>query len=66
MGMQPDDPLPISVQRLAATTFISDVVTMPAVPPLIAAARKRGCPTMTGTGMFQAMRNCIVDFYLNL
>ena len=66
MGMQPGDPLPISVQRLAATTFISDVVTMPAVPPLIAAARKRGCPTMTGTGMFQAMRNCIVDFYLNL
>ena len=51
MGMQPGDPLPISVQRLAATTFISDVVTMPAVPPLIAAARKRGCPTMTGTGM---------------
>lgn len=64
MGMRPDDPLPIDVQRLAASTFVGDVVTVPAVPPLIEAARARGCRTMTGTGMFEAVRACIVDFYL--
>ena len=51
-------------QRLDAATFVSDVVTVPAVPPLIAQARARGCGTMTGTGMFDGVRECIVDFYM--
>lgn len=65
MGMQPGDPLPIEVEKLCASTFVGDVVTLPAVPPLIAAARARGCRTMTGAGMFEAVRDLIVDFYLN-
>jgi shikimate dehydrogenase len=64
MGMKPDDPLPVDVSRLASTTFVSDVVTQPAVPALIAAARERGCRTLTGIGMFEAVRDCMVDFYL--
>jgi shikimate dehydrogenase len=64
MGMRADDPLPVDVSRLAATTFVSDVVTQPAVPALISAARARGCRTMTGIGMFEAVRDCIVAFYL--
>jgi shikimate dehydrogenase len=64
MGMRADDPLPLQVEHLAATTFVGDVVTVPAVPPLIVAARERGCPTFTGTGMFEAVRERIVDFYL--
>jgi shikimate dehydrogenase len=63
MGMQPGDPLPLQVDKLAATTFVGDVVTMPPVPPLIEAARARGCATMTGAGMFEAVRDRIVDFY---
>jgi shikimate dehydrogenase len=63
MGMQADDPLPVDVSCLAVSTFVSDVVTEPAVPALIAAARGRGCRTMTGNGMFAAVRDCIVDFY---
>jgi shikimate dehydrogenase len=63
MGMQPGDPLPLQVDKLAATTFVSDVVTMPPVPPLIEGARARGCATMTGIGMFEAVRDRIVDFY---
>jgi shikimate dehydrogenase len=64
MGMKPDDPLPVQVDKLAAATFVGDVVTMPAVPPLIAAARARGCATMTGAGMFEAVRDRMVEFFL--
>lgn len=65
MGMKPDDPLPIDVTKLAPGTFVGDVVTVPAVPPLIEAARARGCGTMTGAGMFEAVRDRLVDFYLD-
>lgn len=64
MGMKPDDPLPVQVDKLAPGTFVSDVVTVPAVPPLIEAARARGCGTMSGSGMFEAVRDRIIDFYL--
>lgn len=64
MGMRPEDPLPIDIRRLAATTFVSDVVTVPAVPPLIEQARQHGCGTMVGTTMFEAVRDRMVDFLL--
>jgi shikimate dehydrogenase len=35
------------------------------VPPLIEAARARGCRTMTGAGMFEAVRDRMVDFLLD-
>lgn len=62
MGMKPTDPLPIQVDRLSSSTFVGDVVTMPEVPPLIEAALARGCATMTGKGMFEAVRDRMVDF----
>lgn len=65
LGMTADDPLPIDVSRLSPSTFVSDVVTQPALPPLIEAARARGCATLTGIGMFEAVRDRIVDFYLD-
>jgi len=64
MGMRPSDPLPIQVGRLGADCFVGDVVTVPAVTPLIEAARARGCGTMTGTGMFEAVCERMVDFYV--
>jgi shikimate dehydrogenase len=64
MGMQASDPLPVDTSKLAAAAFVGDVVTVPAVPPLIEAARARGCGTMTGAGMFEAVRDRILDFYL--
>lgn len=64
MGMRPGDPLPVDVQQLRAATFVADVVTRPAVPPLIQAARDLGCRTSTGTDMFAAVAVLIVDFLL--
>ena len=65
MGMQPGDALPVDVEKLAAATFVGDVVTLPEVTPLMAAARARGCPTLTGIGMFEAVRDRIVDLLMS-
>ena len=43
---------------------VGDVVTVPAVPPLIERARAVGCRTMIGATMFEAVRNRMVDFLL--
>lgn len=35
--------------------FVADVITAPALTPLLAAARQAGCKTQTGGGMFDAV-----------
>lgn len=64
LGMRPDDPLPVDVALLSAGQFVSDVVTRPAVTPLIAAARAAGCGTMTGTAMFDAQAVLLADLLM--
>jgi shikimate dehydrogenase len=64
MGMKPDDPLPLQVGRLDAGAAVGDVVTVPAVPPLIEQARARGHVASTGSDMFAQVRVAIVDFLL--
>lgn len=64
-GMRPDDPLPIDVWRLSASTFIGDVVTKPPFTSFIEAARARGCATVTGTQMFERVCDRMVQFLLD-
>jgi len=64
LGMRAGDPLPVDVARLPATTFVGDVVTKPPLTPLIEAARARGCPTVTGTQMFERVCDRMVEFLL--
>jgi len=61
LGMREGDPYPVDVDRLVATQFVADAVTKPEIPPLIAAARARGCATMPGSGMFNAQAELLVD-----
>ncbi|GGF04247.1 shikimate dehydrogenase [Aliidongia dinghuensis] len=63
-GMRPGDPLPVDAGKLTPDTFVGCVITVPAVSPLIDAARRRGCPTSTGTEMYQALQSAMVDFLL--
>jgi len=65
-GMRPGDPLPVDPALLEEGAFVADVITMPEVTPLLAAARARGCGTATGGGMFQAQQVVIADFLLGL
>jgi shikimate dehydrogenase len=64
VGMREGDPLPVEVDRLAPTLFVGCVITVPAVTPLIASARARGCGTVTGSQMFAKVRDLMVDFLL--
>lgn len=64
-GMKPTDPLPIDVDRLTPEVFVGDVITAPAVTPMIEAARAKGCGTQTGLGMFAKVKDLIVDFLLD-
>jgi shikimate dehydrogenase len=63
-GMKTGDPLPIDVTNLAPTSFVGCVITAPAVPPLIEAARRLGCPTSTGTDMYNALQSSMLAFLL--
>ncbi len=63
-GMRAADPLPFDIGKLAADMFVGDVITRPAVTPLIAAARASGCMTQAGGGMFDAVSKLLVDFLL--
>lgn len=63
-GMRPGDPLPVDGDKITGEMFVGDVVTMPAVTPLLEIARSRGCKTQVGAGMFAAVCERMVDFLL--
>jgi shikimate dehydrogenase len=63
-GMRAGDPLPVQVERFSPGTFVSEVITVPAVTPLLEAARAQGLGTMTGVAMFEAVCERMVDFFL--
>ncbi len=64
VGMKEADPYPLDVSQLTSAMFVGCVITAPAVTSLIAAARAKGCATVTGTQMFGRVRDLMVDFLL--
>jgi shikimate dehydrogenase len=52
IGMQPDTGSPLRGDQLKKEMTVFDLVYTPPVTPLIAAARKAGCTTITGTEVF--------------
>lgn len=63
-GMQASDPSPVPLRHLNGEMFVADVITAPAVTPLVQAARDLGCKTQVGGGMFAAVCDLMVDFLL--
>lgn len=64
VGMKAGDPAPFLLERLNGAMFVGCVITVPAITPLIAAARALGCKTVTGADMFAQVRGLMVDFLL--
>ena len=64
VGMKEGDPHPIDSTRFTPQMFVGCVITAPAVPPMIAAAREAGCSTMVGADMFARVRDLMVQFLL--
>ena len=50
-GMVGEPPLDLDLERLPAEALVSDIVYIPRETPLLAAARRRGNPTVNGLGM---------------
>jgi shikimate dehydrogenase len=50
-GMAGEPPLDLSLAKLPANALVSDIIYIPRETPLLAAARKRGNPTVNGLGM---------------
>ena len=63
-GMAQADPLPLNTDSLQPAMTVACVITAPAVTPLIAAARAKGCNTVTGTQMFGQVRDLMLEFLL--
>lgn len=63
MGMRDGDPSPVRVESLTSDMVVGDVITAPAISPLIAAARSVGCRTVTGLEMFACVAKYMLDFY---
>lgn len=63
-GMRKGDPLPVELAKLAPSTYCGCVITKPDVSPFIEAARAAGCVTGTGTDMYLAQQEMIIDFLL--
>jgi shikimate dehydrogenase len=61
LGMREGDPLPVDVHNLRPSQFVADVITRPEISPLVAEARRLGCRTMPGTGMFDAQADLLCD-----
>jgi shikimate dehydrogenase len=51
MGMDEGDPLPLDVSKLAASTFVGEVVMRTEMTAFLTAARARGCAVQVGSDM---------------
>jgi len=51
LGIRPEDPLPVNLERVARGTVVADAVVYPRITPLLAAARARGCAIQPGAHM---------------
>jgi len=63
LGMHPDDPLPVDVDRVDPGCHVGDVVLSTDRTPLLVAAQERGCTVQPGSDMLFEMLPAIVDFF---
>ncbi|MGI4954379.1 MAG: shikimate dehydrogenase family protein [Janthinobacterium lividum] len=63
MGMNPGDPLPVAIERVAPGTFVGEVVMKEEFTPLLRAARDKGCPVQVGTDMLFEMIPAYLEFF---
>jgi shikimate dehydrogenase len=66
IGMAPDDPFPVRAERLEAIATVADLITRPAVTPLLELARQQGCKTVSGADMFAVQAGYMADILLGV
>jgi len=63
-GMRQGDALPVDTTGIDSRMFVGCVITAPEIPPLIEAARFKGCKTSTGADMFAQVRELMISFLM--
>ncbi len=63
LGMNPDDPMPVDVDRIAPAAFVGEVVMKEEFTPLLRAARDKGCMVQVGTDMLFEMIPAYLEFF---
>jgi shikimate dehydrogenase len=63
VGMS-DDRAPFDLSELSASTFVGDVVTAPSETLIIREAKKKGCKTLAGRQMYEAVQHLMLNFFL--
>jgi shikimate dehydrogenase len=63
-GTKSDDALPFSTDHLTSEMFVADMISRPALTPLLDAAQRAGCGTQTGAGVLEAELALTADFLL--
>ena len=64
IGMAPGDPLPVQAERLEAGATVADLITRPAMTPLLEIARRHGCRIASGADMFAVQAGYMADILL--
>ena len=62
-GMQADDLLPVPPDALREGLWVAEVIMAPAITPLLALARERGCHVHEGRHMLERQIGLMVDFF---
>ena len=63
MGMNAGDAMPMDVSRIAATTFVGEVVMKTEMTGFLAAAAERGCRVQIGTDMLFEQIPAYLEFF---
>jgi len=63
LGMNDGDPLPLDVTRLAAGTFVGEVVMKDEMTPFLKEAAARGCPFQIGSDMLFEQIPAYLEFF---
>jgi shikimate dehydrogenase len=63
MGMNEGDALPVDVSRLAASTFVGEVVMKSQTTAFLAAAQARGCAVQVGSDMLFEQIPAYLEFF---
>ena len=63
LGMNPGDPMPMDMSRVAATTFVGEVVMTTKMTAFLQAAQARGCKFQVGTDMLFEQIPAYLEFF---
>jgi shikimate dehydrogenase len=63
LGMNPGDPLPVDMDRLAPRSFVGEVVMKTEMTAFLGAAQARGCRVQVGADMLFEMIPAYLEFF---